>query len=91
MSPQLKLQPAKLATTSCDRTACLLFLDGDLSAVLVRLDEEAHGHERGSWFLEIGFGPCEVTPPPLFATMDAAQTWVLARHEQTKPPALTAV
>jgi hypothetical protein len=81
MPPSIRLQPAKLATYSADRTACLTFVDGVLVAVLVRLDDPGHGKARGSWFLEVGFGPCETANPPVFPTVEAPQRWVLAQCE----------
>ena len=80
MSPQVTSQLAKLATASADRSAWLVFVDGNLAAIMVRLDDVAHEKDRGSWFLEVGFGACEVMPPLVFKSMDAAEAWVLARN-----------
>ena len=80
MASRVTLQPTTLATLSSDKVGCLLFIDGDLTAVIVRLDDEVHGDDCGSWFLEVGLGRCDLIRPPVFPSIEAAQTWVLTRY-----------
>ncbi|MFB0490120.1 hypothetical protein ABIE45_002706 [Methylobacterium sp. OAE515] len=72
----LRLQPVQVATNSDDTESRLVFADGFLVAVLVRLSEQ-HEDEAGKWFLEAGFGPVDPLFPPLFADLDEAQSWIL--------------
>ena len=58
----------------------LVLADGELVAVLVRLDAEVHGTARGRWFLEAGFGRLAGTPAP-FVDLRAAEDWLRARLE----------
>ena len=71
----LHLQPARVATGSRDDECELVFSEGCLVAVLVRLSE-AHAHEAGMWFLEAGFGRVDDPDPPKFADLDEAQAWI---------------
>jgi hypothetical protein len=71
----LKLQPVQVATGSDDRESQLVFSDGFLVAVLVRLSDQ-HEEEAGMWFLEAGFGLISGPEQPPFANLDAAQAWI---------------
>ncbi|MCJ2069679.1 hypothetical protein MKK75_12915, partial [Methylobacterium sp. J-030] len=64
-----------VATGSDDTDGQLVFADGFLVAVLVRLSEQ-HDAFAGMWFLEAGFGLTAVRSAPLFANLDAAQDWI---------------
>ncbi|WP_342109216.1 hypothetical protein [Methylobacterium sp. SI9] len=72
----LNLQSAQVATRSDDAESQLVFADGFLVAVLVRLSEQ-HGADAGKWFLEAGFGPIDPINPPVFANLAVAQVWIL--------------
>ena len=72
----LRLQPVQVATNSDDTESQLVFADGFLVAVLVRLSEQ-HEDDAGRWFLETGFGPIDLNCPPLFADLAEAQAWIL--------------
>lgn len=74
----LRLQPVQVATGSSDTESCLVFSDGFLVAVLVRLSDD-HGDAAGAWFLEAGFGPLDHPKPPTFTNLDEAQDWVAQR------------
>ena len=74
----LQLQPVRLASGNDDTEAQLVFVDGDLVAVLVHLSED-HGETAGMWFLEAWFGPGYVSSQPLFASLDRAQGWIEGR------------
>ncbi|MGH1571361.1 hypothetical protein ACRAWG_12515 [Methylobacterium sp. P31] len=71
----LSLQPVQVATNSDDAESQLVFADGFLVAVLVRLSEQ-HGDDAGKWFLEAGFGPIDFLSPPPFADLGVARTWI---------------
>lgn len=72
----LRFQPVQVATGSADQESQLVFHEGFLVAILVRLSAE-HGPDEGSWFLEASFGQIEVQRPPLFADLDVAQAWIM--------------
>lgn len=74
----LRLQPVQIATGGDDQESHLVFHEGFLVAVLVRLSDE-HGPEVGKWFLEAGFGRIDDPNPPIFANLDEAQAWITSR------------
>ena len=74
----LRLQPVQVATDSDDQESQLVFHEGFLVAVLVRLSEE-HEAEAGKWFLEVGFGRVDDPSPPVFADLEEAQAWIAER------------
>lgn len=74
----LRLQPVQVVTGSSDTESHLVFSDGFLVAVLVRLSGD-HGEAVGSWFLEAGFGPVDHPDPPTFADLEEAQDWIEKR------------
>jgi hypothetical protein len=74
----LRLQPVQVATGSDDIESQLVFADGYLVAVLVRLSDD-HQDEAGLWFLEAGFGPVDDPRQPKFADLDKAQGWIMQR------------
>lgn len=71
----LRLQPVQVATGSSDTESHLVFSEGFLVAVLVRLSDD-HEDRSGMWFLEAGFGPVDHPDPPTFADLDVAQSWI---------------
>ena len=71
----LRLQPVQVATGSYDTEGQLVFADGFLVAVLVRLSDD-HDDLAGMWFLEAGFGRVVTASLPLFADIDKAQSWI---------------
>ncbi|MCJ2049383.1 hypothetical protein [Methylobacterium sp. J-070] len=74
----LRLQPVQVATGSYDVDGQLVFADGLLVAVLVRLSDD-HNDLAGMWFLEAGFGRVVTTELALFADIDKAQSWIEQR------------
>ena len=74
----LRLQPVQVATGSADTESQLVFADGFLVAVLVRLSDE-HEADAGKWFLEVGFGRVDDPRQPKFADLDEAQAWIADR------------
>jgi hypothetical protein len=81
MRANITFQPVKVLVDGHDGEGRLIFVDDQLSAVIVRLDGEAHFSENdGLWHLEAGFGPCAPrTPPPPFPTAEDAAVWVSQR------------
>ena len=77
---RLLLQPVRVATGH-DEEGLLVFAEGRLVAVLVRLTEE-HDDLAGLWFLEVGFGPLGEQTYPTFADLEAAQNWIGQRLGQ---------
>ncbi len=77
MSLGISFQPIRVLTDAQDKEASLILADGQLAAVIVRLDSETHPPEtRGRWRLAVGFGKCNVLGPPLFKTPEEASAWV---------------
>jgi hypothetical protein len=72
----------QVATGSNDIESQLVFADGFLVAVLVRLSDE-HGDEAGMWFLEAGFGPVDDPGEPKFRDLDEARDWIAQRLAET--------
>lgn len=72
----LSLQAVQVATGSDDAESQLVFADGFLVAILVRLSAQ-HGADAGKWFLEAGFGPIDPLAPPLFADLPVARAWIM--------------
>ncbi len=77
MQSTVTFQPTSVRTESIDRVGRLAFIDGDLVAVLVRLDAPGHlPTQRGRWFLEAGFGPCGRNTVPCFDDLESARSWI---------------
>jgi hypothetical protein len=68
----------RVNTGSKDEDGLLVFADGRLVAVLVRLSDE-HGDKAGQWFLEHGFNRLDGTAHPTFGDLEAAQAWIAGR------------
>jgi hypothetical protein len=73
------LQPVRIETGSDDEDGRLVFADGLLVAVLVRLSDQ-HGDMTGQWYYEHGFGRFDGPGHPTFATLEAAQDWITRRQ-----------
>lgn len=77
MRPVITRQHIRIATGSSDEDGFLLFADGRLVAIFVRLSDPSHGEMRGRWFLECGFGDWySARVPEPFTTVDAAEQWL---------------
>ena len=70
-------------TGHADHEGQLVLADRQLIAILVRLDDEVHGEDRGLWFLEAGFGRVAHPNAPKFDSLDEAQTWIARRLAST--------
>jgi hypothetical protein len=59
MSLDITFMPMRVLIDGHDSDGNLILSDGQLAAVIVRLDGEHHGGEdKGLWNLEAGFGKC---------------------------------
>jgi hypothetical protein len=72
------LQPVRLKTGSDDRDGRLVFIDGELTAVIVLLAEEVHSQARGLWSMEADFR-VHASQPPLFNSPYEAVSWLKSR------------
>jgi hypothetical protein len=79
MSHQMTLQPMRVLIDGFDSEGRLILADGQLAAVIVRLDAEHHTTSlRGKWHLEAGFGKCAVVPADAgtWDTPEDALAWI---------------
>ena len=78
MSFDITSQPVKVLVDGHDSEGRLIFANDQLSAVIVRLDGDAHAPDyKNLWNLEAGFGKCSVrVAPPAFTTPKEAGAWV---------------
>src|SRR5215213_5594759 len=73
----ISFQSMRVLIDGHDSEGNLVLANGDLAAVIVRLDGECHDLEdQGCWNLEAGFGRCSVRDAPLFKTPEEAGVWV---------------
>lgn len=80
----LILQPVRVDAVE-EGEGCLVFAEGCLLAVLVRLSE-SHEDEAGYWFLEKGFGRLDRPDPPVFCDLPTAEQWIKEHLEIPRPP-----
>ena len=65
MALDVSFQPMRVLIDGYDSEGRLILADGQLTAVIVRLDGEHHDLERkGRWYLEAGFGRCNIRDAP---------------------------
>ena len=77
MALDITFTPMRVLIDGHDTYGNLILSDGQLAAVVVRLDGEHHGPEhKGLWNLEAGFGKCASRSAPLFQTPEEAGAWV---------------
>ncbi len=74
---KLTLQRIRIAAGP-DEEGALVFADGRLVAVLVRLSA-IHADLEGDWFLETGYGPLSGPDHHTFASLDTALEWMSDR------------
>ena len=61
----ISFQPIPILIDGHDTQGRLVLVDGQLVAVLARIDGEAHASEvKGQWHLEAGFGPARTSRAP---------------------------
>jgi hypothetical protein len=77
MPLDISFQPLRVLIDGHDSEGNLILADGQLAAVIVRLDGDYHDPEhRERWHLEAGFGKCSARDAPLFKTPEEAGAWV---------------
>jgi hypothetical protein len=88
----ISFHPMRVLIDGHDTEGSLILANGDLAAVIVRLDGQIHDPEhKGLWNLEAGFGRCGVRNAPLFKTPEEAGAWVeqiltaQGRKRETQP------
>jgi hypothetical protein len=54
----------------------LVYSEGTLVAILVRLDAETAAAVEGTWFAEIGFGPVDAFRHPVFESLEGGLAWI---------------
>ena len=74
----LVVSPTRVAVDDSDAEGLLVSHKGALVAVLVCLDDEIYGANKGRWYLEAGFGRCAVTPF-VFDNSDTLVRWIARR------------
>jgi len=80
----LILQPV-MVDAGEEGEGCLVFAEGWLVAVLVRLSD-AREDAAGFWFLEKGFGKLDRPDPPVFSDLAQAEQWIKEHLEIRRPP-----
>jgi hypothetical protein len=77
MTLDITFMPMRVLIDGHDTYGSLILSDGQLAAVIVRLNGKHHGPEHnGLWHLEAGFGKCNVRDALLFKTPEEAGAWV---------------
>jgi hypothetical protein len=77
MTLDITFMPMGVLIDGHDTYGNLNLSDGQLAAMIVRLDSKHHGADhKGLWHLEAGFGKCNVRDAPLFKTPEEAGAWV---------------
>jgi hypothetical protein len=77
MALDITFQSMRVLIDGHDTDGRLILADGQLAAVVVRLDGSTHDPEhKGLWHLEAGFGRCNVHGLSLFKTPEEAGAWV---------------
>jgi hypothetical protein len=80
MRSAIAFQPIPVLIDGDDTEGSLVLHDGQLVAVLVRLDGESHDPGfKGRWHLEAGFGPCEDIGTRVFENLEEAARWAFGR------------
>jgi len=84
MTYDITFQSIPVLIDGSDTEGKLILADGQLAAVIVRLDSSSHASEHfGQWYLEAGFGKCATSHPPMFKTPGQAGEWVLSLERHT--------
>ncbi|WP_134496399.1 hypothetical protein [Microvirga pakistanensis] len=89
MPLDITYQPVNVLIDHHDSEGKLISADAQLTAVIVRLDGQAHDPKhKGRWHLEARFGQCHVSDAPLFATPEEADAWMKHRPAADDTPPL---
>jgi hypothetical protein len=85
---RIELQPTTVLAGKTESSGQLVFWQGSLAAVLVRIAEaEGEGDSPEGWFLEAGFGKCGFVYSPLpsvFPDLESAVDWIERRLEASE-------
>ena len=82
MRSAISFRPIPVLIDGHDTEGSLVLHDGQLVAVLARLDGENHDPEvKGRWHLEAGLGPCQAVGTRLFENLEEAARWACHRIE----------
>ncbi|MCO6049308.1 hypothetical protein NGM99_05830 [Mesorhizobium sp. RP14(2022)] len=76
-----EFQAVRLRTGSTDSDGRLVFIDGELAAVLVLLADDVHGSSRGLWSVEVDFR-FVLANSPLFTSLYDAAAWLQERNSE---------
>jgi len=79
-----KLQSVRLRTGTTDQDGRLVFINDELTAVIVLLAGEDHAQERGLWSMEADFR-VSGSRPPLFNSPYDAVAWLSAGTKKACP------
>lgn len=78
MTVRVDFQPVCLSAREGGEDACLVLVDGVLSAILVRLIEDSLPSEKQRWYLETSFPPYD-TEGLIFPCLETAESWIRER------------
>jgi hypothetical protein len=80
MRSAIAFQPIPVLIDGHDTEGSLVLHDGQLVAVLARLDGESHDPEfKGRWHLEAGIGHCQEVGTITFQDLNEAGRWAYER------------
>jgi hypothetical protein len=83
MASVITFQSIPVLIDGHDTEGSLVLHDGQLVAVLARLDAETHeAGVKGRWHLEAGFGPCQAVGTLIFKSLDEAGAWAYDKVQQ---------
>jgi hypothetical protein len=74
----LSFEPITVDGNYGDTEGMLVFRDGSLLAIAVRLGVD-HGPAQGRWFLEKSFGGTSDVPVEAFENRPALEAWLIAQ------------
>ncbi|TGE01007.1 hypothetical protein EU555_05205 [Methylobacterium nonmethylotrophicum] len=87
-----RCEPLLVNTAGLDQQGCLILVNNQLVAVIVRIERDEHLDPElwERWFLEAGFGPCRApTLNSSFASPAEALDWARQQVEQRAREGLT--
>ena len=72
------LGPVRVALGLRSAEGRLMFVDGELCAVLTQLDPDPAADGMAGWVMEAAFGSLYCQSAPLFADLGEAEAWLVA-------------
>ena len=76
---QLNVVHVRVATGAIPDEGRLVYADGALIAVLIKLEADLAAQARGVWYLEAAFGPVDHFHHPVFETIQDSLAWIHRR------------